>query len=154
MFVASCKQWRETWLVQTQVRQDFHLFPSQLTVRIRAWELMHGKEKDDTSLLGYKLTLSWLWLDTKGDCKALCRRPAGGGCWHWHWDTLYNCYDCQRQLHILCSKNTTASAVRRRQALQVMGSWTRSKMTYSLNLNSAEDLYYHPWHHSTGLYIV
>ena len=35
----------------------------------------------------YQSTLSWHWI-------ALRRRPADGGCWHWHWDTMYNCYNC------------------------------------------------------------
>ena len=44
MFLGSCEEWKETWLLQTQVWQNFQWF--QLTVQIRAWGNMHGKEKD------------------------------------------------------------------------------------------------------------
>ena len=38
------------------------------------------------------------------------RPPAAGGCWHWHWDTLYtsNCYNCPGQSHTISPKNATA----------------------------------------------
>ena len=42
IFVTSCQQWRKTWLVQTQVWQDFHGF--QLRVRIGAWKIRQIQE--------------------------------------------------------------------------------------------------------------
>ena len=41
----------------------------------------------------YTTQLSWHW------------RPAGGGCWHWNWDNIYNFYNCQMQSHIISLKN-------------------------------------------------
>ena len=70
--------WRVTW------QDDFVTWKRQPT-----WYWI------DTSW--YKLTLSWHWT-------ALHWRQAGGGYWHWHWDTMYNCYPCQRQSHIIFSK--------------------------------------------------
>ena len=112
----------------------------------------------DTSWYSDKLTLSWFWmLILSWYWTSLLRRPAGGGCWHWHWDTMsrcnHDCYNYQRQSHIqvISSKNATAAAVpgrRRRRALLLrLGSRTRVRMTNSLRLNSAsvaEDLYCQP----------
>ena len=36
----------KTWIVETQVQQDFHWFQLTSTLQIRAWGLMHGEEKD------------------------------------------------------------------------------------------------------------
>ena len=57
-------------------------------------------------------------VDTSWNWKASCLRPThvtwspaghGGGCWHssWHW---YNCYNSQRQSHIISSKKATQAA--------------------------------------------
>ena len=42
---------------------------------------------------------------------ALLWPPASVGCWYWHWDkTMHNCYNCQRQSHMISSKNATQQA--------------------------------------------
>ena len=66
------------------------------------------------------------------------RCPAGCGCWHWHQalDTMYNCFYCQRQTHILFKKPNCQHC----WAL-LLG----SRMTNTLCLSSVEDLYCQPW---------
>ena len=83
----------------------------------------------------------------------LRQRPAGGqgGCWHWHWDTMYNCYNYQRQSHIIISKkNATWTAGVPGPSSGRLNSAEPGRMTNSprFKLNSADsrkhDLYCQP----------
>ena len=51
---------------------------------------------------------SWHWVDTELLCSG-AQQVVGDGIWHWY--SMYNCYNCQRQSHIISSKNTTACTV-------------------------------------------
>ena len=75
---------------------------------------------------------------------ALLWSPAGGGCWHWHWDTMYNGYNYQGQSYIISSKNTTACAVRPFYwALELRSEWPTHFAWTQQRIYTAS-----PWHHS------
>ena len=83
--------------------------------------------------------LSWLWHCTALPCRAWSSAGGGWQWWHWHWATMQKISDHLRQSHITISP----------KKLYCRCSWaillySRSRMTNSIRLNWAEDLYCQP----------
>ena len=55
--------------------------------------LFKKKSLYKVALLGHLEETANLILILRRHCMAL----VGGGCLHWHWQTMHNCYNCQRQ---------------------------------------------------------
>ena len=117
--------WRVTWL------GDFSQFEEKTNLILSWYWLM---------LLVDTVTLSWHWTQWTA-FSSLWHSPAGchGMCWHWHLDTvtMYNCYYCQRQSNVIMIISSKATTL-------LLGSRAQSRMTKSLCLNSAGELYCQP----------